>query len=1677
MFNFLQRFFKPQTQKPQLQTFILEPILTPSGLVDGGDEFDIVDLPDSPELDFNLEINEELEVVPFFDTDYPEDIFDGGVFSVGDTGEVTIDFLYDGGGYEGELAIFSLDGMGELEPGSDEFVRVAVERALNESELGHVVISDATEGARFSGELGETDRNSGDYLGLKTVQMKAGDKFAVMLIPHGTVEDVDEVLSNGESLRSKMRPLFSLATANPEDGLQLGQIADVDGSGSTFVMEDLGIDGKSDRDYNDIIFQFKGATGEAIELDEVIKPGQDWRETETGESLLDYTNFDGEEIEVATTLSETVQTSLERVTDLEIYDPEALAKTSEWVVGLSVQEISPDVLTLLQAENLGATQHISNTYVWQFSEDITPQQVQQRLANLTGVEFAYPLVEHEHNVRSLSDDTPLWHLHNTGQTGGSPNADLNVLSVWDEGIQGEGVTVAIVDDGVKYDHPNLTGNYRPDLGRDFAEKTNQGVYDINPAPTYHNLLGSLSWDSHGTQMAGIIAGTGENDIFGIAPETSLIALRQSLSSNDLEEADALSYLRDDIDIYNNSWGPTDASSGYLAHLSSVDPLTIVELQTGVDRGRNGLGSIFVWAAGNGGRHGDNINYDGYANSRYTIAVGAVDHHGFHIDYSEEGAALLVSAYSGNPAQSNSGIYTTDIAEPKGYPPTTNYTNKADGTSAAAAMISGVVALILEANPSLSWRDVQHILVETSRKNDLSDYSWDSNASGYEHSYKYGFGVVDAAAAVNAAKNWQTVGTEVSLEYDGDLNQAGFQSKEVKRDIRDGKVLTSTISIDEEITVESAEVVFDAAHDNIGDLKVVLVSPDGTESILAEPHRHVKQDYSSWKFTSLRHWGESSKGDWTLRVIDKKGNNQEGIWNSWRLNLHGAKPVVNIIASDPEATEGEDPGAFTITRTGSTKYPLTVEYRDIVGATTENHTTKAALGKDYNLPPTITIPAGQAAVTIPVQAVDDTEAEFPEVVRLELTESNAYDVGAVDTDNDKVIIWDNEKPAVWLINNQNNTLPAWKELDEKGRPGNEFQSFYGVEGIRRSSFFVRRQGSLKESLDVNLSITGTAINGVDYVDSYNGKAIPETITIEAGELQTSISLFFPDDGEVEEEETVNVQLLSSENYTFSSYHRTLYDYILGQVGDINSKPIISLVANDPEASESGDPGQFTLERTGDTSEDLTVNYWIQVSARRKDVEHFEPIPLSATIPAGSSSTTIDVKPIDNDLIDGDTAVIFYLVSDLNYIFGASKSYIVTIKDDDAPSLSWQQSLGQSGFDNANDIVADQEGNVYIVGKTADESGIGDAFIAQYNRQGQKQWQENIATSGYEDAIGVGVDDVGNIYVVGWTDGELKEDNPRRDTWIAKYNNQGEQQWLKLLGNENYDISKGGMVVDGAGNIYLAGYTYGRLEGVSQGNTDAWVAKFNSDGDQEWVKQQGISTSVRDEVKDVAVDGEGNVYVTGQTGGKLGNEQFGGVDTWVSKFDRQGEQQWVQQLGTATPDEVSGIVVDDQGYVYITGQTQGWLGDPYLGQRWALWAIDDRYKYYDRSLLGERYYGNGDAWIGQLNATDGAVNWKRLLGTPGADGANDIAINQSGDVYITGYTHGQLGTTHFGTKDIFAARFDEEGILLWKDQLGTAGEDTGNGIVVGSDGLYLTGSSSGGFGGENQGGEDVWIAKFA
>ena len=212
-----------------------------------------------------------------------------GTFTVGTTGKVRFDYVFDGGYFEGELGIFSLAGMEAFTPGTPEFIAEASRRVLSNSTDGHIVISDSTESAKFTGAMPfDGDWGSGEYQGIKTFNMTPGDTFAVMLVPNATIQSSLQSSYSGNWFPEN-RPLFSIATANPNDTSYVLPLADATGTGNTFAMEDMSA-ANSDGDYNDLIFTVLGATGNAPLLDAVINPDREWRNTPLGQQLIEYAN-------------------------------------------------------------------------------------------------------------------------------------------------------------------------------------------------------------------------------------------------------------------------------------------------------------------------------------------------------------------------------------------------------------------------------------------------------------------------------------------------------------------------------------------------------------------------------------------------------------------------------------------------------------------------------------------------------------------------------------------------------------------------------------------------------------------------------------------------------------------------------------------------------------------------------------------------------------------------------------------------------------------------------------------------------------------------------------------------------------------------------------------------------------------------------------------------------------------------------------------------------------------------------------------------------------------------------------------------------------------------------------------------------------------------------------------
>lgn len=496
-----------------------------------------------------------------------------------------------------------------------------------------------------------------------------------------------------------------------------------------------------------------------------------------------------------------------------------------------------------------------------------------------------------------------WHLLNTGQNGGLAGNDINVAPWWNFAAgthQGAGVNIGVVDDGLQWQHPDLTANYKASLSYDF------NYSDADPTP-------DLADDMHGTSVAGVAAGVGNNGIgmTGVAPKAGLAGIRLiSAAASDALEAQALTYhfngasAADTVHIYSNSWGPSDDG----ATLEAPGAAVKAAFANATTNGRGGKGSIYVWAAGNGGENeADNSNFDGYANSRYVIAVAASTNTGTRSYYSERGSNVFVNAPSSGTAAS-SGIYTTDRTGTAGYNTTgtadgdpfadTNYTSTFGGTSSAAPVVSGVVALMLEANPNLGWRDVKHILARTSTKIDPANGSWKTNAAGFSHSEIYGFGRVNAAAAATMAATWTNVGPELKATANSTRTTAlAIPDGTGTTGAAPGASVSDSILVTAQLVLETIEVTVNATHTYRGDLGITLTSPSGVVSALATPRDDSGDNYS-WTFTTVRDWGELAAGLWTLSLRDYYGSDT-GRLNSWSMAMYGTavpEPTALVIAA-------------------------------------------------------------------------------------------------------------------------------------------------------------------------------------------------------------------------------------------------------------------------------------------------------------------------------------------------------------------------------------------------------------------------------------------------------------------------------------------------------------------------------------------------------------------------------------------------------------------------------------------------------------------------------------------------------------------------------------------------------------------------------------------------------------
>ncbi|MYE75801.1 MAG: S8 family serine peptidase, partial [Acidimicrobiaceae bacterium] len=453
-----------------------------------------------------------------------------------------------------------------------------------------------------------------------------------------------------------------------------------------------------------------------------------------------------------------------------------------------------------------------------------------------------------------------WHLHNRAQSGGTSGEDANVAAAHSAGHLGAGTTIAVVDGGIDLDHEDLSDNTDTSRSHSYCSG------DSRPfSPD----------EDHGTSSAGVAAA--RDNAFGmrgVAPRAALYNLRLiECGATYIDLAAAMTRDMAGIDVSSNSWSlaPSPAAK-------PVSALWEAAVEQGVVSGAGGKGIVYVTSAGNDAARGDYANLDETDNHYAVVTVCAVDANGRRSVYSEQGPNLWVCA------PSSSTTSTPRVATTTNYD---RYRTGYGGTSASTPTVSGVAALVRGANPSLTWRDVKLILAASARRNHASDGGWQQGAREYRSSTDrywfnndYGFGAVDAHAAVQLALGWQNVPAMIT-------QTAASTSALAVPDNR--SAVSASVTFDDSIEfVEHVEINTHFYAPSFRQLRVELVSPSGATSLLVPElassfHRRLT---SRFRMGSSRHLGESAAGDWTLRVSDRRAGAAPATLRSWSLTLRG-----------------------------------------------------------------------------------------------------------------------------------------------------------------------------------------------------------------------------------------------------------------------------------------------------------------------------------------------------------------------------------------------------------------------------------------------------------------------------------------------------------------------------------------------------------------------------------------------------------------------------------------------------------------------------------------------------------------------------------------------------------------------------------------------------------------------
>jgi len=422
------------------------------------------------------------------------------------------------------------------------------------------------------------------------------------------------------------------------------------------------------------------------------------------------------------------------------------------------------------------------------------------------------------------------------------------------------------------------------------------------------------------------------------------------------------------------------------------------------------------------------------------------------------------------------------------------------------------------------------------------------------------------------------------------------------------------------------------------------------------------------------------------------------------------------------------------------------------------------------------------------------------------------------------------------------------------------------------------------------------------------------------------------------------------------------------------------------------------------------------------------------------------------------------------------------------LYFAVTFGGTNNNQGESIAVDSSGNIYITGyfyETVDfgggnvtSAGSADIFVLKLNSSGTFQWVNTYGGTSFDFGRGIAVDSSGNIYITGYFyetvdfgAGNVTSAGGS-DIFVLKLNSSATFQWVSTFGSTSIDVGED-ITVDSSGNSYITGYFEGTVDFgagnvTSAGSADIFVLKLNSSGTFQWVNTYGGSAF--DVGMDITVDSSGNSYITGYFEGTVdfgaGNvTSAGAADIFILKLNSSGTFQWVNIFGGTSTDVGQGIAVDSSGNSYITGYFQGTV---------------------DFGGGNVTSAGSDDIFVLKLNSS-GTFQWVSTFGGTSIDDGEDIAVDSSGNSYITGWFRetvdfGGGNVTSAGGADIIVLKLNSSGTFQWVNTYGGTSGDVGEGITVDSSGnSYITGwfRETVDFGGGNvtsAGGSDIFVLKL-